>query len=603
MTYRLLFFCLFFIPLSTQLLAQTNTKKLALADTLVKQQKFKQAIFYYTQLIGSNNKNDQYYQKRGYAYLKLGNAPKSVADYQKALKINPACTECYTYLAYVKASVGKLNQADSLLAIAIQKDDKSAVTYYIKGRVNDEKKDNFTALFAYNKAIELNPNNAYYYAYRGKTNLAIGQQYAGLSDFNKAVKLAPNNVNIIGMRARFFTETKQWQKALDDLNKCIKLSPKEAQYYQEKGTVLGGINRFKEAIQALNQSLKLDNTQYLAYLYRGRSHYRLENMNQACADFLKAKTFAKRQGAGNDIHQFLDSQIDNICDTQKKSYYYQRGIAAYNQKKYLISIQLYNQGLAKFPKSPLILSFRGNAYRALRKYDAAVADYLKSLSDKALMLQEITKKLVGKMPKQYLDTYQDISAAATYGSIAECYISLNKYQKAIAYADSSTVLMIQHKNQNPEIAQGLSSNANIKGLALDMLGKYKLAKKSFANAIAFNTNNAWAHANLARTLLNEISTKQTKGRTLKIQINTSPMNSIGVTLPILSSQTKATEALTQALQECNRAVSINNKLAYVYLMRAYIKILLKSPDYCVDVLTAEELGIGNMQQKLGIVCK
>ena len=580
--------------------AQTPHKFYKIADSLAKQGKYEKAIPYYNQALKLDQSNEKYFRGRGYSYIELNKLKQGEADYKKALQINPDCSNCYMNLARVAANREQLDTAFSLLTIALEKDSKNASAYYYRARIKAYQGDTFEALFDYNKAIELRPKEPVFIFARGKLNAQMRQNYAAERDFNTAIALDSSNVEFLYGRAELFRMNRTLEKALIDLNKCLQINPKDAHFYTSKGRVLSDMGRYQQSIKALNKSLQIEPKQYAAYLYRATVKYRMEDMDGACADNRKGIKLATQMKAEENVIQHMQTQLDNICDVSKASYYYQRGIAAYNKNNFTRSIQYYNQGLTKFPRSYLTMSFRGNAYKVLEQFNLAIQDYLKCLKNKQALVQEIKNTQSYKQTGPQENNFLMTSGVDLYLSIAYVYSRLQDYPKAIAYQDSTITIITQNQGQSLQNRLLLSMVLNEQGMYYSMNGNYKKAREYFDKSLVINSDNALARINIASLLLQKAS--KTKYRQVSLQVGSSH-GGIAIPFPIFKRQNIEKNILEKALRECNIALNISKKMAYGYLLRAQIKLLLNHPDYCLDALQAQEFGIADVEKKLGIQCK
>jgi Flp pilus assembly protein TadD len=125
----------------------------------VKEGKFRDAIVICTKQIegGAGGKHSAVYRNRGIAYLETGQSDLAIADFSKALGLNPNEEETYN--------------------------DRGAA-YLGKGWTE-------SAIGDFSRAIRLNPKNAEPYRNRGAAHMADRRFDAARDDFQKAVELDP----------------------------------------------------------------------------------------------------------------------------------------------------------------------------------------------------------------------------------------------------------------------------------------------------------------------------------------------------------------------------------------------------------------------------
>jgi tetratricopeptide (TPR) repeat protein len=592
-----LLFCLF----ATSVFSQSEDETFAHADSLLKAREFAESIPYYDKLIAQNSSNEMYYRGRGYAYIGMTELDKGESDYRKALELNPNCSNCYNNLGKIEANRGNLNKAIQLLNTAIEKDENNGNAYFFRARIKEFNNDKTSALFDYNKAIKLNPDEAQYYAYRGTYNMNAGYSSLAKGDFDKAYLLDSNNIEVVYPRSQYFINIQDWDKALIDLNRCVELKPADYKYYGAKGTVLEFLERHDEAIENYNLSLQIDSTRHLTYMNRAIARYSIEDMDGTCADNNKALELIEKTEENESAIDYLKGELEALCNLSKKSYYYQRGIAAYNLNQFEQAKTHYDKGLIQFPKSPMLLSFRGNALKAMGNDSEAIADYIKFLQFKGDVIPEIMENPKFQNMGQLLDVYESGSVAAVYGSLAESYANTGSYEVAISYADSAIDLLLEYK-ERPEYKVVLSSYYTTRGVIHNVQGDYEKAKSDFSNAIAYDKTNPLPHVNMAFALINKKKALQYNTINMGFYVNSKYVGNKRTTLPVFNKKKINDDNLLEALTECNTAIELDKKNAFAYLVRAQIKILMDQVGYCIDALTAKELGILDAEDQLGIKC-
>jgi tetratricopeptide (TPR) repeat protein len=174
-------------------------------NTYCKEGQYETALIYYSKGVELNLDNAaMYLTGRAHCYKELGQHDQALADFGKAIELDPDIA------AYVR---------------------KYANTYYKEGQYE-------TALIYFGKAIELDPDNAVRYLYsRAHACKAMGQLDKAIADLNKALELAPDGMtpggnNIWDSRAKMYEAAGEYQKAAADARKAQELeadmeSPKE----------------------------------------------------------------------------------------------------------------------------------------------------------------------------------------------------------------------------------------------------------------------------------------------------------------------------------------------------------------------------------------
>jgi tetratricopeptide (TPR) repeat protein len=170
--------------------AVQSTKENPSAEPFSTPQKFEEGIT-----------NVWFFWYRAADKLKKGNLDGAIADYSKAIELNPADPD-----AYDNRGVARLRKGDLDKAIA-----------------------------DFNSAIELDPGRSIPYSGRGIARMRQGDSKAAIADFNKAVELDPNNIDARGNRWFLLYKDGRLDEALQDINKIVDHDPKLSKCIHETG--------------------------------------------------------------------------------------------------------------------------------------------------------------------------------------------------------------------------------------------------------------------------------------------------------------------------------------------------------------------------------
>lgn len=126
---------------------------------------------------------------------------------------------------------------------------------------------------------------------RAQANMNAEQPRNALLDYDAYFKAVNGKVNDLFYyyREQAALKARQFQRALDDIVKAIELNPKDLMYQTEQAVVNLRVGRYEEAINGLNNVLKADSEYAEAYRLLGLCHIQTKNMDEACANFAKAK--------------------------------------------------------------------------------------------------------------------------------------------------------------------------------------------------------------------------------------------------------------------------------------------------------------------------
>ena len=133
------------------------------------------------------------YYNRGYAWDEKSEYGKAIADYTKAIELNPKFTEAYYNRGNAWESKGQFDKALADYTHAIKLNPKHVNAYYKRGILEKRKKQYDKAISDYTSAIRLNPRFAYAYNNRGNAWDDKGRYDKAIADYTKAIELNPKD--------------------------------------------------------------------------------------------------------------------------------------------------------------------------------------------------------------------------------------------------------------------------------------------------------------------------------------------------------------------------------------------------------------------------
>lgn len=408
-------------------------------------------------------------------------------------------------------------------------------TYLDRAVARDAQNDTLGASSDFDRAIALDPNNVDAYLQRGKFNLKEGYQFAALEDFDKAALLASQNPRVYYERAHYHMAQNDPIKALKDLSRAISLAPDKPEAYGFRGVLYAQRNQLKKALSDYRNALKLNPKDYHTYYNRALLWHKRDDITQYCSDLKNSLKYSPQNNPQKDQ---IIKRIQNYCDESQSSYYYQRGISFFNQKQYQKAIDIYTKGLKKEATNPIILSLRGNAYRQLKRYTEALADYNSALKHQKNLIKEI------------------FLISIYYGQ-AKANLMLNHPAKALKAIDQSMAILLKQPEKNH---LGNEIYYYVRGASLLKLNRIPEAIKMFDHTLSINPNDPLA-------LINRASAKL-----------------------MLKSKPEDLSNIFAAIRDCNKAILIDSKSGRSYFIRGKAKSLLPIKNHCGDLKRAKKLG-------------
>ena len=131
------------------------------------------------------------YYNRGVAYKNEGRYDRAIADYTKAIKLDPKHAYAYHNRGIAYGDKGDYDHAIADYTQAIKLNPNYARAYYNRGIAYGEKGDYDRAIADYDTAIRLNPKYALAYNNRGYAYEHLGEFDKAAADTQKAKELGP----------------------------------------------------------------------------------------------------------------------------------------------------------------------------------------------------------------------------------------------------------------------------------------------------------------------------------------------------------------------------------------------------------------------------
>jgi tetratricopeptide (TPR) repeat protein len=286
--------------------------------------------------------NPQQYLDSGDEYLKAGQTDEAIAQYNKALEINPELAKAYYTRGMAYRSEEKINEA----------------------------------LQDFNKAIEINPDYAVAYHARSLVYSLLGKGDLAVQDMNHAIGLDGNVVRGIdpGMALAYYKlgvaylNMGNYLLAQGFLGKSLKLEPTVDAYMARSDVYMAFNEGYHQAVLDLTKVIALAPDMAAAYSKRGAAYLKEGSLSDAKADFDKAIS--------------LDS--GNASDYRNRAYIYMQwddNVTALNDL---------DKALVLNREDSLAYSYRGQIRLANGEYKKALDDFTNVLQysrDTALVMQ------------------------------------------------------------------------------------------------------------------------------------------------------------------------------------------------------------------------
>ncbi len=245
-------------------------------------------------------------------------------------------------------------------------------------------------LFAYDRAIHLNPDEAKVYYNRGIVKLVLGDYEAAIADFDQAIHLKPDFTAAYINRGTVKRVLGQYEAAIADHDRAIRLKPDFAPAYNNRGIAKIALSQHDAAITDFNRAIDL-NPDDEVYYNRGIAKSALSQHDAAITDFNRAidlnPDYAEAYHSLGAVRSDLGLHKAALADYDQAIRLKPDDAAAYNNRgivkgelgQHKAAIEDYDQAIHFNPDLVLAYNNRGIEKSMLSRHEAAIADFNRAI--------------------------------------------------------------------------------------------------------------------------------------------------------------------------------------------------------------------------------
>ena len=362
------------------------------------------AMLYFEEAVKFDKQNDVAYAKLGAIHDSKGRKDKAVANYEKAVAINPAFTDLYPPLGLAYLEKDETAKAESCL----QKSDAAGIdtveTRYMHGVLNFKQNKNAEALAAFDRTLELDSRYAPAQYYRGQLLDRLGQPDQAIAAYQKTLEIEPSNTAAsfdLGVayynKGDYSNAATAYQQTVknDSANaqahanlastyrqlerfadanaeyKAAAAGIKSPDLYSEWGFCLGKTNEWDKSVTRLNTARELD-PGAIDNSNLGWAYYNEANTQTAAKDDTAAKTnyeFGKT---------YLQKAIE--IDPKLDAAYLNLGSTHNALGEFQAAVQVLNVAVGLHPNWVIAINQLGLGFRGLKDFVNAVATFKRAVN-------------------------------------------------------------------------------------------------------------------------------------------------------------------------------------------------------------------------------
>ncbi len=246
------------------------------------------AVADFTKAVSLNPSYAPAYNNRGNVYMDMNRVEDAYRDFDKTIALSPAFGPAYSNRANASQKLQKLEAAENDLREAIELMPGSAVPLNGRGKVASALGQYYTALRYLNRAVTLNGQYASAFQNRAAVYGFLNRNEDAIRDLDKVIALAPDNADLYVARGRMYARDKHTQLAFRDFAKALELAPANLQALIGRASQYAELRRADLALEDLNHAISLDPKAAEAYFWRGQIRQGTNDVAGAEADLSTA---------------------------------------------------------------------------------------------------------------------------------------------------------------------------------------------------------------------------------------------------------------------------------------------------------------------------
>ena len=205
------------------------------------------AMPFFEEAIKFDKQNDVAYAKLGAIHDAKGRPDKAVANYEKAVAINPAFTSLYPPLGLAYLDKGEIAKAENYLQKSDAAGIDTAETRYMHGVLFFKQNKNPESLAAFDETLKLDSRYAPALYYRGQVLDRMGQQDQAIVAYQKTLEFEPSNSAASYDMGVDYYNKGDYTNAATAYERTIKIDSSNAQAHANLASTYRQLERFADA--------------------------------------------------------------------------------------------------------------------------------------------------------------------------------------------------------------------------------------------------------------------------------------------------------------------------------------------------------------------
>jgi tetratricopeptide (TPR) repeat protein len=239
------------------------------------------------------------YGNRGNAHHDKGEYGPAIADYSKAIALDPADAVVYNNRGIAYRAMGDIGSAIADYTRVVELKPRDAIAYNNRGIAFRIKGDIDSAIADHTKAIDIDPELAIAFNNRGIAYRAKGENDRAIADHTMAIDIDPELASAFYNRALAYRAMGDNDRAIEDTTTTIEINPRHVGAYFNRGLAHAAKGSYDRAIADYSKAIEINPKHDSAYQHRSLAFRAKGDEERAIADHLEALSIVKAVAAAS----------------------------------------------------------------------------------------------------------------------------------------------------------------------------------------------------------------------------------------------------------------------------------------------------------------
>ncbi len=248
----------------------------------------------------------------GGAYERMDMLEEAVAEFRKAIELDPMRARYHTALGATLHRMGRLDEAERELKKALIVDHYELMALWDLGALQLRRGEPQKAIATFNRALDLDPRSLEPRANLGLALLRSGETDEAIRHFEIAAKQAPGNAQLhlhlgtaLALKGNFGEAQRHYEEA-------SRLDPDDPVPHRQLGGLYGRFGLFTRALHELSLALEMGSKDATIFVDLGSVYISLDRQADAVAAY---REFLKRRPTDDPLCTKVQEKLDLLAAT------------------------------------------------------------------------------------------------------------------------------------------------------------------------------------------------------------------------------------------------------------------------------------------------